>query len=538
MTGRGRTGSSDTDLHWGMAETAALLLWCGVVAFAMHNHVPWADEAQAWLLAADVSWKTLFFHSLRYEGSGGLWHGFLKLLQTLHLSFWGARWVAAGVEGASMAVLLAYAPFPRALRLLLPFTFFLAYQDAVVARSYCLFAILAFPAAALLRSARPRPLALAILLGLLANLSVHGILLSVGLAIVAARVWGRRFIRSVPAVTTLLLLWVAAAATMAPTSDVNYAAGNNIERSVVKIERSLGMHPHAPPPVATASANGLPAPPVRVHVRHGWDKFRNRAARVLGVLTFPLSSFRVLALLLIALVAVQAFAAGRAVGLVPYGLMVLVFFSLYIAPRHAGTLFTGFVVTAWLTWPRAESARAPWLERVVTAVFLLVCLEQIGWTAHTVAIERKLPYAPDRMTAEFLKENDAGSATKPVAGFGYFSIGPLLYFPRNIYSDQGPHRYWFWSSAAPQPTVGQVLAQHPAFVVIGGFESGPQGEITRDWEPAEPVDPTVPAGDGYGYAHFFEAHGYRRTHVFCGHSWMRASYAETMCDTVLEPARP
>ena len=526
-------------MHWGAPETASLLLWCGVVAFAMHEHVPWADEAQAWLLAADVSWKTLFAHSLRYEGSGGLWHGFLKLLQTFHVSFFGARWVAAGVQGAGMAVLLAYAPFPRALRLLLPFTFFLLYQDAVVARSYCLFAILAFPAAALLSSARPRPVTFAVLLGLLANLSVHGILLSLGLAIVAGRVWGRRFVRSVPALAALLLLWAAAAATMAPTPDVNYTAGNNIERSIVKIERTLGMHPQAPPPVATASANGLSAPPVRVHVRHGWDKFRSRAARVLGVVTFPLSRFRVVALLLVLLVIVQAFAAGRAVGLLPYGVMALVFFSLYLAPRHVGTVFTGFVVSAWLTWPRSETdARVRWLERVVTAVFLLVCVEQIGWTAHTIATEHRLPYAPDRMTAEFLKRNDAGSATKPVTGFGYFSIGPLLYFPRNVYSNQGPHRYWFWSSAAPQPTVWDVLAQHPAFIVLGSFESGPEGEITRDWEPAEPSDPNILVGDGYGYARFFEAHGYRRTHIFCGHSWMRVSYAETMCDTVLEPVRP
>ncbi len=537
-----RTGPS-----WGWAETVALLLWCAVAAFATWQHVPWADEAQAWLLAADVSWKTLFVHSLRYEGSGGLWHACLKLLQGMHVPFSGMRWTLIGVQGVAIAVLLRYAPFPRFLRLLLPFTFFLLYQDTVIARSYCLLAILAFPAAALLRGKHPRPWMLAVLLGLMANLSVHGLLLSGGLALVAAFWWGARFSRNILAVATLLLFWLAAVATMAPTASVNYAAGNNIERSIGKVERSIGMHPAAPPPVISQSMNGLLPPPVHPHLRHGLARVRSRAARILGVVTFPLSQSRTLALGLVGLLCLQAWVAHRAAGLLPYVLMALVFCSLYLAPRHAGTLLTGFVVSAWLTWPVSDPVliappgrlrRWPWLQPVTTAVFTLVCAEQIGWSAHAILAERRLPYAPDAAAANYLKEKGVGRLPGPlVAGFGYFSIGPLLYFPRNIYSNQAPHRYWFWSSAEPSPTVWAALAQHPAFVVVGTFEGGPQGEITRDWEPAEPTDPAFLRGDGYGFARFFEAHGYRETHVFCGWSVMRSSYAEQMCDTILEPAQ-
>ena len=532
--------------RWGWPETVALLFWCAAAAFAIRQHVPWADEAQAWLLAADVSWRTLFVHSLRYEGSGGLWHACLKLLQGAHVPFSGMRWIVAGVQGVAMAVLLAYAPFPRILRLLLPFTFFLLYQDTVVARSYCLLAILAFPAAALLRGAHPRPWVLAILLGLMANLSVHGLLLSGGLAVVAAFWWGARFSRNVLAMATLVLFWLAAMATMAPTASVNYAAGNNIERSIGKVERSLGMHPAAPPPLISQSMNGLPPPPAHPHIRHGLAKVQNRAARILGVVTFPLSQSRALALVLVSLLCLQAWAAHRAAGLLPYALTTLVFCSLYLAPRHAGTLLTGFVVSAWLSWPVSSSAleshprrlrRWPWLQPATVAVFTLVCAEQISWSLHAILAERRLPYAPDAAAANYLKGKGAGRLPGlRVAGYGYFSIGPLLYFPHNIYSNQAPHRYWFWSSAEPSPTVWDTLAQHPAFVVVGTFESGPQGEITRDWEPAEPADPAVPRGDGYGFTQWFEAHGYRETQVFCGWSSMRSSYAEQMCDTVLEPA--
>ena len=84
-------------------------------------------------------------------------------------------------------------------------------------------------------------------------------------------------------------------------------------------------------------------------------------------------------------------------------------------------------------------------------------------------------------------------------------------------------------------TVQQVLAQHPDYIVIGGFESGPDAEMTRDWEPVTPPQPGVLRNDVYGVQPFFEAHGYHATHVFCGHSWMRSTYAELLCDTVLEP---
>jgi hypothetical protein len=127
--------SSGEAPRWGLAETLVLSLWLLIAGFAVHQHVPWADEEQAWLLATGVSWKTLFVHSLHYEGTGGLWHAYLKILTDLGSSFTLARWITMLVEGAGMAVMLRWSPLPRPVRFLLPFSFFLLYQDGVVARS-------------------------------------------------------------------------------------------------------------------------------------------------------------------------------------------------------------------------------------------------------------------------------------------------------------------------------------------------------------------------------------------------------------------
>jgi hypothetical protein len=545
--------------RWGLAESVALALWLGLVGFAVAQHDPWADEAQAWMLASAVSWKTLFLHSLHYEGSGGFWHAFLKVLQALHIPFTGMRWLVAGVEGAAIAVLLASAPFPRIVRLLLPFTFFLFYQDAVIARSYCLFAILAFPAAALLRSGRPRPLPLAILLGLMANISVHAALASGGMAIAALLIWRGRLLRSLPAVVLLLLFWAGAIATMIPAADIDYPAGNNIERSIAKIETQVGAHAHMPSLLTRQSmANLPPPPPAPRQTRNGLHKFWNKTARVLSIITYPVSVYRPLALLLVLLVAAQAVLQNRRgrsrftgeadagslgwSGLVPYVLMVLVFTSLYLAPRHVGTVFTGFVITAWLTWPLAVEVqgRRLVLERITAGLMVLMCLVQISWSFHALHEEQKLPYAPGKMTAAYLKSRGVGAPGSDikVAGFYYFSIDPLLYFDHNIYFNEPPHRYWFWSTAMrTYGTVEQALSQHPSFIVIGGFESGHDAEITRDWLPNDPPMPGIVLNDAFHITQFFENNGYHPTHVFCGHSWMRSTYAEQLCDTVLEPVQ-
>ncbi len=542
--------------RWGAAEWCVLLAWCVVVGFAVRRHTPWADEQQAWLLAGGVRWGTLFGRSLHYEGTGGLWHALLKLLQAAHVSFTGARWVAAAAEAGAVFLLLRYAPLPRLIRWLLPFTFFLLYQDAVVARSYCLFAVLAFGSAALLRGAHGSPrrsILLALLLGLLANVSLHGLVASGGLALSA--LWTRQapLRRRLPAAALLLGLWAFAMATMAPARDVDYMVGNNIHRSLAKVERALGSKQSTgPEPLTTLPMAGLQNGALAVHEHHSaLQRFWIKLARALAVGTFPLSSSRVLALLVVASIAVQAGFEQRTdaarlghggslglVGILPYALMVATFAALFLAPRHAGTVLTMFVVAAWLSWPAAGALRGRrlLLQRVTAALLVLVCVEQITWSAHALLAEHRAPYAPGAMTAAYLKSKRAGQPGVALAGYYYGSIDPLLYFPRNLYLNQPPHRYWLWSTQLRNYSlVSDVAAQHPAFIVLGGFATGPDGEITRDWQPITPAVPGVVLNDSFQVARYFEQRGYRVTHVFCGHSYMRGSYAELLCDTVLEP---
>src|ERR1700758_1854617 len=102
-------------------ECCALILYAALIASAIPYHEPWADEAQAWQLARSLSLPSLFLDHIRYEGSPGLWYLLLWMLTRAHLSYSGLHWLCGGIAVASTSLLLLLAPFPRYLRLALPF---------------------------------------------------------------------------------------------------------------------------------------------------------------------------------------------------------------------------------------------------------------------------------------------------------------------------------------------------------------------------------------------------------------------------------
>ncbi|MDQ6760893.1 MAG: hypothetical protein M3Z32_13655, partial [Acidobacteriota bacterium] len=157
---------------------SALSIYACLVACSLWRHEPWADEAQAWLLARDGGLLKLWSSLLHYEGTPGLWHTLLWGLIQL-----GAPYRAAGVLSAVLGFLAAVivmtrSPFPLVVRVLLPFTYFLCYQYVVVARSYSLLPLLLFVSILLYPRRERSILAFSSVLALLAGVSVHGFLLS------------------------------------------------------------------------------------------------------------------------------------------------------------------------------------------------------------------------------------------------------------------------------------------------------------------------------------------------------------------------
>jgi hypothetical protein len=545
--------------QWTWIEGLVLAFYALLVGVGIAWHEPWADEGQAWLMARNSGFWHMLLYEVRYEGSPGLWHAFLWVLARLHVTYMGMHWISGAFAAAGIYVLLRYSPFPLILRILLPFGFWLAYQDAVIARSYVLFAVLAFPVAAILRQATRRNLTgkhllvLAVLLGLLANLSLHGLVASIGLAIVALILLHRQAkagapVRKALPAAILCCFWIFAIATTIPPSDVNFPAGKNIQQSTFKVWAMLGSQTAKAELAEIKLIGNSPRPgelamhPEPTFQPTGHEKLLRRVGRALAVVTFPIANYRVLALLTVVLVIAQAivFKPGRGqlgwIGLIPWALMVFAFTRTYLAPRHAGMVWEAMIVSLWLTWPAedAEHRRAFLLQRLTVIALVLVALLQNQWTTRSVWADIHKPYSGDLAMAHFLKSLPPG---KRIAGFGYHSVGPEAWIGRKLYFNQ-PESYWVWSQ---KPRVEArapfAIATHPDVIVYGGWNwSAQNGDISEDWVKPEMEEMnSVPLSDAFRIVAYAEAHGYRETHRFCGEAFMRSGYSEQLCQVALEP---
>ena len=162
-------------------EIAILAGYAVLVASAIAHHEPWADEAQAWQLARNLSLHDLFVTYLHYEGHPILWYVLLRILCLTDISYMGMHWICGAIGVAGTALFLFCSPFPNYLKALLPFTYFLLFQYVVVARSYVLVPPLLYLIA---WQWRKRPFWVALFLGLLSNVEMHAAVISGGLAAV------------------------------------------------------------------------------------------------------------------------------------------------------------------------------------------------------------------------------------------------------------------------------------------------------------------------------------------------------------------
>ncbi len=110
-----------------------VLLAC--VGFCTHEM--WYDEAQAWQIARTAPLKDILFLIPHSEGHPPFWHLLLAIPAKLGVPWrWGISCVGLLFMLASGFLIFFKAPFPRWIRCLLPFSYFLFYQYGVIVRPY------------------------------------------------------------------------------------------------------------------------------------------------------------------------------------------------------------------------------------------------------------------------------------------------------------------------------------------------------------------------------------------------------------------
>ena len=471
--------------HW--PEWSALSLYAALVAFAIPYHEPFSDEAQAWQLARCLSLPALFQNYIRYEGSPGLWHFLLWIMVRAHVSYAGLHWICGAIALGATALLLFKSPFPRYLKLALPFTFFLLFQYAVVARSYVLMPLLLYLIAL---SWKKSPLILALLLGLLANVELHATVISGALAVVyvieIVRNRGERksyhWHQLLWSAGILLGFWAFAVWTALPPPDLNKYLATRVGAS--------------------------------------WPLFMVRTS---ASVLWPVCQPWILSIPFWIAIALCLRARHSLFYLFPVLLFAIFCGAAAHGWWHLGIVVPLLICILWITWPasggivyRSEAAARIALIAMVSA--------QILWSAFAIEYDHYNAYSPDLATAEFLRPFVRQGATIAVTylddpGAETFRVfGILPYYDHDIFMNV-PNLFWSWSNQnQTEKMFLEVLPSHPTLIIVE----------------TQPYYSDVPIHLESSKIELLNRSGYKFTNMFCGAMPMRFELQEKSCHLIFQ----
>ena len=464
-------------------EWTALCLFAAIVASAIPFHEPWTDEALAWQLARSLSLRSLFGTYLGYETSPGLWHFLLWGMIRAHIGYTGLHWICGAIAFAASALLLFASPLPRALRLTLPFTYFLLFQYAVIARSYVLAPLFLFLIAL---GWRKSPLLMAILLGLLANVSLHTAVISGALAIVYLLREMRRSAnrRQFAAFAAIVAAFYAFAIWTAwPPHDLRLAQTPGQARPVLLF-------------AVISLFWGICEP---------W------------ILSIP---FWIA-------IALCLHARRSVVFLLPVLFFVAFSGVVYVQFWHMGLLVPLVISLLWITWPDSPRAPARYELAGSIAMFCMIAV-QLAWAGFALVYDHNHDYSGNTAAAEFLKPYVRANATIVVTYIDHprdqssNAVGILPYFDRNIFANWS-YPFWRWSERnTTEQNYLSLLPSHPRIVMVEAHPLRPDATVDLHHPKIEQLTRM----------------GYRFTNSFCGGAPERLEVAFSSCHLIFQYAGP
>lgn len=174
-----------------LPEMIVLCTYVLTLAVFMYYHEPWYDEAQAWLIARDGSWHDILFLIPHYEGHPPVWYIILAIFAKNGADFdLTIKCLTLSINALATYLLVYRSPFPRVVRCILPFTYFLFYQHGVICRPYSMLLIGFLLAAHFWQERNQRPFCMVLSLMLMCASSAYGIIFAGGITL--AWIWELR----------------------------------------------------------------------------------------------------------------------------------------------------------------------------------------------------------------------------------------------------------------------------------------------------------------------------------------------------------
>ncbi len=397
-----------------------------VIAAAVH-HEPWRDEVAALSIARHAGSLRELAAPLAFEGHPILWY--LVLWVGWHLV--GQTWIlkAASIGSAIGAIFLVNrSPLPWWVRLLFTFSFFPLYQYSVISRGYGLEMLVLFAFCALFPRRREHPLALAVVLALLANTEAFGVIMTiaaVGMLAVDALMTGgdwRRAVRDrrLLAAAAVYAIGLALAAVVA-LPDATHPLTGYQRLDLASVAAGVGRA--IAQPVAHADQFAIvPLPSVWVWA---YFAFLTRRPAVLVFCAASLIGFEVLFNLV-------------------YGPS---------SPWHVGHVLLVLVATMWLdlsastralTLPASLERAHLWLGRILLAGATVVLAGNVELGRRYLVNDFAHEYSANRQLAEGLRNDPSlvnavvmGDPDAPLWSLPYYADNRVFLLREGVFRDWG-----------------------------------------------------------------------------------------------------
>lgn len=393
----------------GKCDVITLIIYLLGVCTISFFHEPWFDEAQSWAIARSGTIKEILFEIPHYEGHPPLWHlilvPFAKLGAPYELSLAA---VNIFFMTLAVAVLLFKSPFPKLIRCLLPFNFFLFYQYGVVSRPYSILTLSFFLAAVFYSSRNERPLRYVFSLAFMCMIHSFSIIFAGGLCVVwlseiiSKYVKEKTFLKIFSdkhcwKMLGLLVLAIAIIIEIFPNENT-YTAGHETTKELFAFSFS--------------------------YVQVMWYIMYLSEAFLIQMPDSKLDSYDVASIIpqfitaiLVFIIAVSILHKNKKLltFIIPYSFFGLFSALIYSSPYHSGVVGVFLIFVFWgiladngkIELPeyinKAVSSLRGGLKKVVVAIAFLPMVVPIAWSAYSSYIDVRFDYWY-KEAAEFIKE--------------------------------------------------------------------------------------------------------------------------------------
>jgi hypothetical protein len=381
-------------------------------------HEPWFDEAQAWQIARCASLRDILFLIPHYEGHPALWHLILCIPAKLGLPYEISLNVISLIAPIlSGYLILFYSPFPRVIRCLLPFHYFLFYQYGVICRPYGYMVLAIILIALQFRKKDEHPVRFVLTMLFLCLLGAYGILVAGGISAAWLfdicqekhwKIFSKDFGKDLR-VLTLMALLLCTMLIMVQIMPYPTTSGVSIEvQNSVFVRLLYAVFAMLPDCLF-----------MNIFMEGGY-------LQNITLVTSNLVLGCIVGLIMLVIMICLSKKHDLKYFLLPYVTFSLFAGIVYLYAHHIGIMYGLFLYWAWISWggEREERIFVPQMSDLkcseemkkilpicVKLVVAYVLCMPIVWTVVASWHDIRLPYFWGREAAQFIKDNDLEDAS-------------------------------------------------------------------------------------------------------------------------------